>query len=196
MSEHLLYEERKLLMLIAEGDETAFASLYRYYGRRIFPFLLKLTGSEVAAEDVMQNTFLSLWLNRMRLPEIENFSGYVYRAAGNQAYTWLTKNKNVQVLETAAAGASAGSQDLTSQEVHFREAQRLINEAVNELPGQRKKIFRLYREGGYSYNEIAEQLNLSPSTVRNSVAAALDAIRKKLSDTGFSIFFVLFFCSR
>lgn len=196
MSTSQLFDERELLSRIAEGDENAFAIVFRYYARKLSPFLLKLTGSETAADDVIQNTFLSLWLTRVRLPEIDNFGGYIYKAAGNHAYTWLAKSRNQQALETRVAGDATGPQDLTSQAVYFNEAKRLIGEAINELPEQRKRIFRLYRDGGYSYNEIALQLNIAPSTVRNSVASALEAIRKKLSGEGLLIFFILFFCGR
>lgn len=188
-----LHTEKELLLKIAQGDEVAFAVLYRHYARRMFSFLLKVTGSEDTTEDVIQNTFLSLWLNRVRLPELENFSGYIFRMAGNHAYNWLAKNLNTKKLETIAAGEASGPQDTTSQDIFFKEAQRLISQAVSELPEQRKKIFRLYREEGLSYNEIAEQLNISPSTVRNSMASALESIRKKLTASGLSIFFILFF---
>lgn len=190
------YEEKELLLRISEGDETAFATVFRHYGRKVFPLLLKLTGSEGAADDILQNTFLSVWLSRTRLPEIENFSAYIYKAAGNQASNWLAKGRQVQGLEARAAGNSAGSQDFTTQAVYFREAKRLVDEAVNGLPGQRKKIFKLYRDEGYSYNEIASQLQISPSTVRNSVASALESIRKKLDEAGLLIFFILFFSLR
>lgn len=190
------YEEKELLLRISEGDEVAFAVVFRHYGRIVFPFLLKLTGSEGAAEDILQNTFLSVWLGRTRLPEIENFSGYIYKAAGNQASTWLAKSRRVQGLEATAAGKGSGPQDFTTQAVYFREAKRLVDEAVNGLPGQRKKIFKLYRDEGYSYNEIAGQLQISPSTVRNSIASALESIRKKLAEAGLLIFFILFFSLR
>lgn len=191
-----LNNERELLARIAEGDEAAFSVLYRHYARRMFPFLFKMTGSEDAAEDVIQNTFLSLWLNRVHLAELENFGGYIFRTAGNHAYNLLARNLNTKKRETIAAGEAPGPQDTTSQEVLFKEAQKLVNQAVSELPEQRKKIFRLYREERLSYNEIAERLNISPSTVRNSMAAALESIRKKLAALGLSLFFILFFCSQ
>jgi RNA polymerase sigma-70 factor (ECF subfamily) len=190
------YEEKELLSRIAEGDEIAFAAVFRHYGKKVFPLLLRLTGSEGTAEDVLQNTFLSIWLNRARLPEIDNFSGYIYRAAGNQASNWLTKSRALQAVETNAAGQAPGPQEFTDQAVYFREAKRLVDEAVDGLPGQRKRIFRMYREEGYSYNEIAAQLNISPSTVRNSVASALESIREKLTEAGLFIFFILFFSAR
>ncbi|MBO9634052.1 MAG: RNA polymerase sigma-70 factor [Chitinophagaceae bacterium] len=196
MSLQSAYQEKEVLQRVVEGDENAFAVLYRHYARKVFPFLVKLTGSENAAEDVIQNTFLSLWLNRVRLQEIDNISGYIFRTAGNHAYNWLAKNKSMQKHEAIAASHAPSPQDFTSQEILFREAQKIISEIVDDLPGQRRKIYKLYREERLSYNEIAEQLNISPSTVRNAVASALESIREKLRESGLYIFFILFFGSR
>jgi RNA polymerase sigma factor (sigma-70 family) len=190
------YKEKELLWEIAEGNERSFAILYRHYARTLLPFFRKFTRDESSANDMLQNTFLSIWLDRAKLPDIENLDGFVYKVAANRAYTWMAKLRSGERLDAIAASRAAPAQDITYQEVLFREAQKLVQEAVDEMPAKRKQIFQLYKEKGLKYNEIATQLNISASTARNAVAAALDSIRAKLLESGLYIFFILFFGSR
>jgi RNA polymerase sigma-70 factor (ECF subfamily) len=118
---------------------------------------------------------------------------FVYKVAANRAYTWMAKVRSGERLDAIAAAHASPAQDLTSQTILFREAQKIVREAVNEMPAKRKQIFQLHKENGLKYNEIAVQLNISASTVRNAVAAALDSIKAKLSESGLYVFFILFF---
>lgn len=190
------HNNKELLWEIAEGNESSFASLYRHYARTLLPFFRKFTRDESSANDMLQNTFLSIWLDRAKLPDIENLDAFIHKVAANRAYTWMAKLRSVERLDAIAASRNVPAQDTTYQEVLFREAQKLVQEAVDEMPAKRKQIFQLYKEKGLKYNEIAAQLDISASTARNAVAAALDSIRAKLVESGLYIFFILFFGSR
>lgn len=193
MSAHSPYGEKEMLLRIADGDEEAFSMLYRLYARKIFPYLFKLIGSEEAVEDVIQNTFLALWLYRLQLPEVDNLSGYIYRTAANQGFNWMSRNKRYREIEKKVASESDTPVDFTFQQVLFKETERLVNLVVSELPEKRREIFRLHRDKGLSYNEIAEQLGIAPSTVRNTISAALDNIRKRLIESGILVFIIFFY---
>ncbi len=193
LTDNIIHNQEELLTRISEGNELAFATLYKMYARKLLPFIVKLTGSKSAAEDIIQNTFLSVWLNRDKLLTIENLNAYIYRIAANNSYTWLAKNKIIRRTELQASAKIIEAQDTTSQQILFNEAKKLVDEAIRELPSQRKKIFQLYRENGLKYKEIAGQLDISPSTVRTSVSVALEHIRIKLTEAGLYIFFILFF---
>ncbi len=69
------------LPLIADGDEQAFYKFYTHYAGLLRPFLLSYTRSQTDVEDIIQETFVRVWLNRDRLHEIENLPGWLYRIA-------------------------------------------------------------------------------------------------------------------
>lgn len=170
------------------GNENSFAELYEQYARKLFPFLIRLTNSNNAADDIIQDTFLSVWLNRHQLPEILNFQQWIYRIAANKASTWIARGKLIARTELAAVNHS--DEDATIRQVLYNDTARLIHKAVKELSPQRRRIYELYREG-MDYNEIALVLKISPSTVRTAVSISLDHIRKHLEQAGLPL--LLFF---
>lgn len=192
-SDNAQYTESQLLAGTAAGDENAFARLYTVYAEKLFPFLVRLTGDNAAGEDIVQDTFLAVWLNRDQLPEIKDFKAWVYRIAANRASTWMSKHRLIRRTEEKVAILATG--DTTMREVLYNDVSRLVNQAVAELPAQRRNIYQLYRHGSLSYNEIAGRLNISPSTARTAVSLALAYIRDRLKEAGLPVI-LIFFISR
>jgi DNA-directed RNA polymerase specialized sigma24 family protein len=80
----------------------------------------------------------------------------------------------------------------THENLALKELNRIIGEAINQLPAQRKKIYRMSRDEGMSIPEIASSLNLSPNTVKNALVTALKFIREYLVKYGIIFFLLLF----
>lgn len=190
MSDNSIYNENELLLKIAEGDEKAFRQLYQLYNARLYSFLLRLTaGSADMASDILQETFLQLWLYRDALHGIDNPRAYINRMAANRAQLWMRKNLNHAELDQTLSSASSDSLELLSSKTLANH----IASIVANMPEQRREIYKLHREKGLTSAQIADQLQLSSSTVRNTVAAALKDIRKKLSDMGYRLSALFFF---
>jgi RNA polymerase sigma factor, sigma-70 family len=150
----------------------------------MYPWLLKKTRDEAMAEEIMQDTFLKVWVNRDRLSGMDNPEGYLYRIAANLVldhFRALALEHKImyrfQHRKTAAADTDAQGA------IDFRETQQLINQAVEQLPDQRKRIYTL-RQEGLSYHEIAARLGISSNTVKNQLIAAGKFIRGYLSENG------------
>lgn len=188
-------DQTELLQRIADGDEKAFADLYRAYARRLIGFLTRFTDDRSAAEDIIQITFLKVWLNRDKIATIDNPTPYIFRIAANNAHNWLTKTRRISITEQQASKGSSEFDDATNHQLLLKEASKIVSEAINELPAQRKKIYSLYRDG-LTYNEIAQQLNITASTARTAVSKALEHLRERLSQEGLMIFFLFFFGGR
>jgi RNA polymerase sigma-70 factor (ECF subfamily) len=173
------YNEKELFRLIAAGDEKAFDTLFNLFLPRLYPFIIKLTRSEQATQEIIQETFIRVWLNRDKLPEIDNPGGWLFKVTSNECYSYLRKsvsnNKFFNTIDTEPDPV-----DATHEKVDLKELNRLIGEAVSKLPPQRKKIFQLSREQGKSIPEIAAALNLSPNTVKNALVSSLKFIREYL----------------
>ena len=184
--------DKQLFSQVAEGDDLAFRELYHRYARLLFPFLLKLTKSDHTTDELIQEVFLRVWVNRDQLSEIDNPKAWLYKIAGNQAHNWFNRN----ILEKKAVlrrQYDIQNQQSPDSDLHFREIVRAIQTAVEQLPSQRRVIYRMNREQGMRAADIASQLNISVSTVKNTLAAALRSIREQLEALGYLP--VIFACS-
>jgi len=180
----MLYDnERSLFQLVAEGDEQAFNRLFHLFLPRLYPFIIKLTRSEAVTQDIIQETFIKVWLYRDRLGEIENPGGWLYTLAANKCYDHLRSQASRNALFVPITGdATVGNTTYTW--LDSRELKRLIELAVNELPSQRKKVYQMSRNQGMTIPEIAAALDLSPHTVKHTLVSSLKSIREYLSGHG------------
>ncbi|HEU4633184.1 MAG TPA: RNA polymerase sigma-70 factor [Flavisolibacter sp.] len=179
-------KEKQLFISIAEGDEAAFRELFHLYMPQLYPMILKVTKVENVAEDIVQETFLKLWISRDKLAEIENPRAWILRIAYFQAFTFLNK----KAIHQKAMGrlSERGRVELlrndTEETMAFSSLQAIVRKAVYDLPGQPKKIYQLSREEGLKIPEIAKQLNLSEQTVKNTLGRALKLIREYVERAG------------
>jgi RNA polymerase sigma-70 factor (ECF subfamily) len=181
--------EKFLFGRIAEGDERAFTSLFNLFLPKLYPSAIKLIKSESAVEEIIQETFIKVWLNRDKLGEMENPGGWVFRVASNQCYDFLRMRALNDKLFVSTA-VEPGGINVTHEWLDLKEVKRLIEAAVNELPEQRKKIYILSRHQGKTIQEIAETLQLSPNTVKNALVTSLKSIREYLIRHGVTFFWI------
>lgn len=185
-----LYSDRELFQLIAEGDEAAFKQLFYTYGPQFQPLVIHLTKVPAVTEDIIQETFLRVWMSRDKLPGIENPRSWLLRILFHQSFSYL-RRQAVHEKAMNLLAAEADMQFTTEEAVAFTATLRLINEAVQALPPQAKRIYLLSRESGKKIPEIAAELSLSPSTVKNSLVRSLHSIRKHLETAGYILPFWL-----
>ena len=84
-------KEKEILIAIADGDEKAFALLYQQYYKQLSGFLQKFSLSETAAKDILQEAFLRVWLNRDKLPGMDNFCAWLYKIVSTENLTHFRK---------------------------------------------------------------------------------------------------------
>lgn len=184
MANTTIHNEQALLRLVAEGDETSFGELYRHYYPRLKPYISRNAASEVQAEEIIQETFIRLWLNREKLPEIANFNAWLFKVASREFLTALRKQVNYEEKVGALQHTPATGPISPFEQLHVREIKTLVKEAVEQLPEQRRRVFKMSREQGLKVNEIAEQLSISPQTVKNMLSTSLKQIREHLASAG------------
>lgn len=187
-------QEAELLSRLQNGDEEAFAQLFYAYKDKLHGFLLGITRSEQLAEDLVQDVFLKIWQNRSSVSDVDNFNAYIYGIARNQVIDSLRRfARETYALDQLAESTSFATEGNTPlNALENKEIQEKIHEAVRQLPPQQQKVYILYKEEGLKTEDVAEQMNLSVSTIRNHMMHATSNLRRILSYSYLSSFIVIF----
>jgi RNA polymerase sigma-70 factor (ECF subfamily) len=177
--------EKELFLRVAQGDEEAFNTLFHRYVPRLHTLIMKVTRSEGVAKDIIQEVFLYLWIDREALTDVDVPQNWIYKIAYNRSYTWLSKqvSRNQKYSEFKLQNPIEG-EDSLEHTVSLHETARLIQEATSLLPDQARRIFQLSRETGLKAAEVADQLNISVQTVRNSLVRSVKFIKEYLTQHG------------
>jgi RNA polymerase sigma-70 factor (ECF subfamily) len=170
-------EIKDLLSEIAvNSSRTSFKRLYLLYYNKMFSLAKSLVKSDEAAEEITDDVFLNLWMQRTRLTMINNFTYYCYTAVKNKSLTYLSRPQvkkvsiadiNIEIIDPSSTGEDQLiCEDLT----------KIINSSLSKLPEQCKLVFKLLREDGLKYREVAELLDISVKTVEYHMGNALRRI--------------------
>ena len=177
----LLYEEKLLLKEVSKGNEKAFRILYDRYFDRLAAFIFKLCKCETVTEEIVQDIFLKLWINRHLLDQLDCPKAYIFSMARNSSIDYFRRlARETNLISALSAQLQIANNDIEDR-LHAKELRRLIEEAVDQLSAQKKKIFKLSKEEGLSHKEIAEVMQLSKSTVKNHLSETLQYVREHLS---------------
>lgn len=167
-------EDRKryLLLLIAEHDDpTAFDELFHFYFPGLVSFASNILKGRQQAEEVVEDVFVKLWQNRKTMVSIKSPSHYIYTAVKYTALSALKKQNTIfyeDYPDDVELTYSSPESDYISNENIAQ-----INEAINQLPPKCRLIFRLIKEEGLKYDEVAQLLQLSVKTVESQMAIAI-----------------------
>jgi len=181
------YDDKLLFQQIAEGDEGAFTELYHIYIPQLLPFVTAVVRSDAVADEVIQEVFLRLWIGRDKLPAIIEPRAWIFRIASNICFTHLKKSFKEKKYIDSLAGKNELEEDEVQEKTQANELVSLIRQAIHQLPAQRKKIYRMSREAGMTIPEIANELGLSASTVKNTLVTSLQFIREFLRQKGYEV---------
>lgn len=174
------YPDEQLLALLAQGDQAAFTIVYNRYRDKLYSFAYDLSRSEEKARDIVHDVFARLWENRAALSGREIVGSYLYQMTRNRQIDQLRRfAKETLILAELTRDKSAGPpgpDDL----LDYREMQATLQVMIERLPARQREVYRLHRDQGLSYAEIAAQLGLSASTVENHFTRALQTLRTLL----------------
>lgn len=176
-----LNNEKHLLSRVAAGDTKAFRTLYVLYKDRLYGFLFQLTKSHSISEDLLQDTFMHIWEDRVRLSGVIDFKAYVFTMVKHRALNSL-KRMSREALAIRRIACQAEPEDRsTESDVQYNELRKKVDRVVRQLPPQQQTVYRMSREQGLRQEEISHRLNLTVATVKKHLTLSLRYIRKNLS---------------
>lgn len=174
-------EEQLLLDRLVRGDIGALDTLYVRYAPNVYDFALRFLKNETEAEDVTQDVFLHVWENRSFVGQAMSIRAYLFRMTRNAIFNRFKRSRMhlqyIRQTETREAELSADpSRRITSEDLL-----EMIELAIENLPEQCRKVFKMSRYEHMSYNEISARLGISPHTVQFHISEALARLRKLMS---------------
>lgn len=156
---------------LVRDDVGAFDDLYHKYHNAVFANIFKLIKQQEAAEDVLQDVFAALWVNRKKINREKSVAGWLFVVSYNKAIKYLHKAVREKILFHQEAGPDqAETPNREGEQVEYQF--NLINEAIENLPPQKRRVFTLCKLEGMTYEEAAGVMGISPHTVKEYVSAA------------------------
>lgn len=174
------HTDPELITRWQKGEEKAFDTLYKRYVVYLVNIALQKTGSVETAKELVQDVFLSLYLRKDHLQTIASLKSYLYTALQNKVYNHYHKESVKQRYEQSAARNLRVVTNDLQDEYEAKELKKQLQEKINRLPPQCRKVFLMSREEQLSHKEIAERLNISPNTVDQHIQKALRILRSSV----------------
>ncbi len=163
---------------ICRGEEQSLASLYKLFNKRLIQFARVVTRSGDLAEEVVEDVFVKLWTNRHKIMEIENLTVYLYVSVKNRSLN-CNSQKARELIQAPYDDLDIEVGDMAADPYNLlvsAEMMQKMQQAVESLPARCKMIFKLVREDGLRYKEVAAILNISVNTIDVQMSIAIKKI--------------------
>jgi RNA polymerase sigma-70 factor (family 1) len=158
-------------------DELAYKELFLLFYKPLLQFGQSFLRSTEMAEEIVSDVFIKVWERRRNLEEVANLNVYLYVSTKNAALKCLLKQqKQVAITIDELNVELKSTYNNPEQLLVTAEMISRIELAINQLPPRCKIIFKLIKEDGLKYKEVAEILNISVKTIDNQLAIALKKI--------------------
>lgn len=175
----------KTLEALWHGDHKAFKIVFTTYYNKTKTFIYGYIKSESDAEELAEELFVNLWINRKSIDTSKSFDAWLHTIARNAAINYLN-HKYIHLAYTNNF-QNQDSHHSSEEDLIAKELGLLIDDIVGKMPEQRKQIYILSRNEGLNNTEIAERLNTTKRNVESQLSLALKEIRKAISTFIFSI---------
>lgn len=175
-----------LLRLLQKSDSTAFQELYNRYWNKLYFLAHKRLKSAEAAEEIVQNVFMTLWRKRKTL-KINDLAPYLAAVTRYAVYHHLAAEKRRTHKEEVAGNRSAATVAM-EMIIDDKQLLEIVKHEVNELPEKCRLVFIYNKLEDQTLPEVAERLNISVKTAEAHLTKALRLIRRKLKDHALFLF--------
>ncbi len=167
---------------LAASDAAAFEKIFRRLSEPVFRYVRSMVQDEALAHDLTQDTFAKLWSVRERLETVDALPAYVFRMARNRVYNQQrnerTRRDNREQLDKDAHG----SPPAPDQSLDADLLADLLHQWIDDLPDRQREALTLCRRKNLSHEEVADVMDIAPSTVNNHITRALQYLRERLRE--------------
>ena len=184
----------EIIRRLKQDEKKALDDLFGYYYPRLFHFSKSILKIEAEVDDILQEVFVKLWLNRHKIGNVETFNSYIFTITKNEVLNLIRTNIRNNSFKNELFQRSVAEEFQMHSQLEFNEVKSGIDQVISQLPEKRRQIFMLSRTEGFSNKEIAQQLNISEKTVEDHITHAIKKIKISLKGMGIiSLLYVYLF---
>lgn len=179
----------EIIAEIRNGSLKAFEVFFGQYYIKVRNFADGMVKNMDDAENIAQNVFMKIWLNREQLSSEKSVDSYVFTIARNEIYDFFRDASYFTSFKEKLKNHPPRKAEYNiDSEYNIKEIKKIVDDTVAQMPDQRRQIFRMSRYQFLSNDEISEKLGISKRTVEKHISLALKMIRKNLGEFLFWIF--------
>jgi RNA polymerase sigma-70 factor (family 1) len=171
-------KEITTLEKLKDGDLASFNEIYFQYSPKIYVRLIKLVKDQVVAEEILQDVFTKVWVNRAKIDPTKGFVSFLNHISDNLAIDFFRKVQRDKSLQLELWVSAVELYYHTEEHIYLKDTQDILAKAIDSLSPKRKEILILNKFQEKSYKEIAQELGISVSTVSNQLVSALKDIKE------------------
>ena len=175
-------KQRKILLSVRNGSEKAYQELYEQWVSRLYGFVFQYLKSKDATDDVVQETFLRIWSNRVNLNPDVSFKSYLFTIAYHFLLKEMRRQLNNPLMEDYVEYLNRSSTEIAEAEslMCYDQFVNALEKRKQHLSPRQRIIFEMNKEYGMSISEISEKLSITNQVVRNQLYMALKILRVEL----------------
>ncbi len=185
-------EEQLLLRQLKRGDIDSYEIIFHRYYPTYFHFAKGMLKDSKTAEDIVQNVFMKIWLNRENLEENKSIKNYIYVLSKREILNHFRAKYNTQILLAEEISAFDVPDEEKALGLDYERLKGSVEQVINHMPPRRRSIYHMSRFESLSNKEIAEKLGISIRTVEKHIELAIRTFREKLGEF---FFIILLICS-
>lgn len=169
------------VLLLRRGEEKAFNFFFHLHYAALTLFCFRIIKDKEAAEEIVQDAYLKLWERHENFYHASALKSFLFTVCKNASLDWLRHRKKETLNKQQIKYLSADSETSVLHHMIAAEVYADIHAAINTLPPQCRTIFRMLFLERKDYAQVAAELSLSVSTIRNQKARALTLLRNRVN---------------
>ena len=174
----------ELVSRLKKNDKSALDEIFIYYYPRLYNFSERIIKIEDDIDDILQDVFLKIWLNRNIINNHETFNAFIFTVTRNALLNLIRSKLKDQAFKVEFSKRVIATEYITYQTYDFDEIKTAINKIITKLPEKRQQVFQLSRSDGLSNKKISLKLSISEKTVEDHITHAIRFLKKSLSEIG------------
>lgn len=165
-----------------QNCQHSFKELFEYYYNQVIFYSRRYIDSTETSEEIVNDVFLKLWNKRKEIQLKGSFQSYLFSSIRNKCIDAIRKQHDIKFESESSLNGIESDHSNTLEIINSNELYAKIERAINQLPKDRRKVFKMSRTEGLMYKEIAERLNISIKTVETQMGRSLRFLREQFKE--------------
>ena len=178
-----LNQDKNLFLALKQGEIFSFRQIYSLHWSVLYKYAYNIIRNKDVCEEIVQETFFSLWNKREELQITHSLQAYLFTAVKYQTLNFIRAEKvRSAYAESFTAFESRLVDNSNEENIHLADLKKHVEIEISKLPEKCQQIYRLSRNENQSIKNISSLLNLSHKTVENQLSKALKHLRSSLGN--------------